>query len=82
MSFRERSILIWFLKVKESLAAFLKFYSNWLRLITLCENITPFWSRGPDCLREHNSHLSVSHGSESYKLFDPREEFLARPSSK
>ena len=23
-------------------------YSNWLRLITLCENITLFWSCGPD----------------------------------
>ena len=26
----------------------LEFYSNWLRLITLCENITLSWSCGPD----------------------------------
>ena len=31
-------------------AAFLEFCSNWMRLITLCENITLFWSSGPDWL--------------------------------
>ena len=28
----------------------MEFCSNWLRLITLCENVTLFWSCGPDCL--------------------------------
>ena len=27
---------------------FLEFCSNWLRLITLCKNVTLFWSCGPD----------------------------------
>ena len=27
----------------------MEFCSNWLRLITLCENVTLFWSCGPDC---------------------------------
>ena len=27
-----------------------EFCSNWLRLITLCKNITFFWSCGPDCI--------------------------------
>ena len=36
-------------EVKKILAVFLEFCSNWLRLITLCENITLFWSCGPDC---------------------------------
>ena len=30
---------------------FLEFCSNWLRLITLCENVTLFWSCGTDCLQ-------------------------------
>ena len=41
--------MAWFLKVKKILAVFLEFCSNWLRLITLCENITLFWTCGPDC---------------------------------
>ena len=28
----------------------MEFCSNWLRLITLCENVTLFWSCGPDCI--------------------------------
>ena len=40
--FRESNILTWSLKVKKTLSAFLEFCSNWLRLITLCENITLF----------------------------------------
>ena len=27
---------------------YLEFCSNWLRLITLCKNVTLFWSCGPD----------------------------------
>ena len=27
----------------------MEFCSNWLRLIKLCENVTLFWSCGPDC---------------------------------
>ena len=46
--FRERNILTWFLKVKNILAVFLEVFSNWLRLITLCENFTVFWASGPD----------------------------------
>ena len=38
--FRERNILTWFLKAKKILAVFLEFWSNWLRLITLCENFS------------------------------------------
>ena len=29
---------------------FLEFWSNWLRLITLCENCTVFWGSSPDCI--------------------------------
>ena len=29
---------------EENISMFLDFFSNWLRLITLCENITLFWS--------------------------------------
>ena len=43
------NILTWFLKVKKILAAFLKFLSNWLSLITLCKNVTVFWGSGPHC---------------------------------
>ena len=37
-----------FLKVKKILAVCLEFWSNWLRLISLCENITLFSGSGPD----------------------------------
>ena len=37
-------------EVKKILAVFLEFFSNWLRLITLWENVTIFWSCGPDCI--------------------------------
>ena len=43
-------MLTWFLGVEKILAAFWDFFSNWLRLITLCENITFSLSCGPDCL--------------------------------
>ena len=43
------NILTLFLKVKNILAVVLEFCSNWLGLITLCENITFFWPCGPDC---------------------------------
>ena len=46
---REKYLTL-FLEVKKILAAFLEFSSNWLRLITLCENITLFWSSGPDSI--------------------------------
>ena len=49
---RGRTILTWFLKVKKILAVFLEFWSNWLRLITLCENFTVFWGSCPDCFEE------------------------------
>ena len=38
-----------FLKVKKILTVFLKFLSNWLRLIMLCENFTVFWGSSLDC---------------------------------
>ena len=50
-SSKKRNTLTWFLKFKKILAVILEFYSNWLRLITLCENITLFWPCGPDCTR-------------------------------
>ena len=34
---------------------FLEICSNWLRLITLCENITLFWGSGPDCVKGLNN---------------------------
>ena len=40
--------MTWFFKVQKILAVISEFCSNWLRLITLCENITLFWSCGPD----------------------------------
>ena len=43
---RKKYILTWFLKVKKT-TFFLEYCSNWLRLITLCENITLFIR--PDC---------------------------------
>ena len=49
MIFRDRNILTWFLKVKKILVEFLEFWSDWLRLITLCENFAVFWVSGPDC---------------------------------
>ena len=37
------------------------FCSNWLRLITVCENIALFWSCGPDCGGESQSkHTGIS----------------------
>ena len=45
---KKRNILTLFLEVKKILAVFLQFFSNWLRLITLCENIKLFWSSVPD----------------------------------
>ena len=33
----------------ENISSVLEFCSNWLRLITLCENITLFRSSGPNC---------------------------------
>ena len=32
----------------ESISSVLECCSNWLRLITLCENIAHFWACGPD----------------------------------
>ena len=32
----------------------MEFCSNWLRMITLCENIIHFLSCGPDCLYLYN----------------------------
>ena len=47
-----------FLKVKIILAVFFECCSNWLRLITLCENITLNWSCGPDCIRLTCTYIS------------------------
>ena len=34
----------------ENISSVLEFCSNWLRLITQCENITLFWSFGAGCI--------------------------------
>ena len=39
---------------------FLEFCRNWLRLITLCENITLFWSCGPDCIRAQTVYTMMT----------------------
>ena len=39
----------------------MEFYSNWLRLITLCENVTLFWSCGPDCFRQTKTQKAYAH---------------------
>ena len=54
-----RNILTWFLKVKKIKRVFLEFFSNWLRLITLCKNVTLFWSCGPDCIGTYKSDAKI-----------------------